>query len=183
MAVRNEDQWPRSAPIHTIAIHPGRGREEIMMRAIFMLALVGGLCFAAPAGAQTAPPGSDDNRYTFHNVDDGFVRLDTRTGQASLCGRRTVGWSCQAMPDDRAAFDEEIARLQREVATLKKALLDRGLPLPSGIRSDSPAAASTDPNTKWPGSAELDRAMTFMGQVWRRLVEMMASVQRDLNKS
>ncbi|HVY59039.1 MAG TPA: hypothetical protein VHA77_14400 [Xanthobacteraceae bacterium] len=154
-----------------------------MTRAVFILVLMGGTCLAAPLRAETAPPGSDDSRYSFHTVDDGFVRLDTRTGQASLCGRRTVGWSCQAMPDDRAAFDEEIARLQGEIAVLKRALLDRGLPLPNGVRDGSAPAGRTGADARWPGSAGLDRAMAFVGQVWRRLVEMVGSVQRDLNKS
>ena len=43
-----------------------------------------------PAGrspAQTPRPAADDGRFRFHRVDDGFLRLDTRTGQVSQCGR------------------------------------------------------------------------------------------------
>ena len=45
----------------------------------------------------------------------------TRTGQVAFCSPHTVGWACQAVPEDRAALEKEIARLQDEVASLKKA--------------------------------------------------------------
>ena len=69
----------------------------------------------------------DDGRYTFHRVGDGFVRLDSRTGQVSQCGWSAGTWSCKTVPDERTALESEIARLQNENAALKKSLLSRGL--------------------------------------------------------
>ena len=136
----------------------------------------------AGARAQGTPPDADNGRYSYNRVDDGYVRLDLRTGQVSLCTRRASGWSCQLAPDDRAAFENEIARLQAENVALKKALLERGLPLPGGV-SEPPAARAPDRDLKLPGDAEVDRAMSFIERVWRRLIEMMANIQRDLKKS
>src|SRR6478752_1447655 len=91
--------------------------------ALFTLA---GIALVGPtAWAQSPPPEGADSRYTFHRVDDGYVRLDGRTGQVSLCAQRPVGWACQAMPDERAALEAEIARLQGESAALKKELIVR----------------------------------------------------------
>jgi hypothetical protein len=149
----------------------------IRILCIVVLALAG----VTLARAQGAPPDAD-NRYSYNRVDDGYVRLDLRTGQVSLCSRRPSGWSCQLVPDDRAALEHEIARLQAEGAALKRALLDRGLPLPSGVTP--PAVAGTpDQELKVPGDAEVDRVMGFVERVWRRLIEMMANIQRDLKKS
>jgi hypothetical protein len=146
------------------------------------LLLVAGLTACVThAQAQGGPPDADNNRYSYNRVDDGYVRLDMRTGQVSLCSRGRSGWSCQLAPDDRVAFESEIARLLAENAALKKALLERGLPLPGGV--SAPAARAPEPELKLPGDAELDRAMSFIERVWRRLIEMMANIQRDLRKS
>jgi hypothetical protein len=135
---------------------------------------------APGANAQTAD--TDDSRYQFNRVEDGFLRLDLKTGQVSLCSRRTVGWSCVAVPDDRTAFDSEIARLQGENVALKKAMLARGLPLPGGVTSAAPTtppASRDDSNLKLPSNADVDRMMSAVERVWRRLVEMLMSLQKD----
>ena len=57
-----------------------------------------------------------------------------------MCNRRASGWQCQLVPDERAALEAEISRLQSDNAALKKELLSRSLPLPNGVRPDQPAA-------------------------------------------
>src|SRR5688500_2642357 len=54
----------------------------------------------AVSGTEVAPDAAD-HRYSFHRVQDNFVRLDSRTGQVSVCGRETAGWACRAVPDER----------------------------------------------------------------------------------
>jgi hypothetical protein len=141
--------------------------------------------------AAPPPPSPDDSRYSFHRMGDGFVRLDSRTGQLAQCGWAATGWSCKVVPDERAALENEIGRLQRDNAELKKSLLSRGLELPSGIVAEAPVAAPVPPanvpdtsakEPKMPSDAELDRAFSFMKNVWRRLVDMMVDLQRDIQK-
>lgn len=129
---------------------------------------------APPSGPAAPPPGlppaeADGNRFSYHRLADGFARLDLRTGQVSLCGLRSSGWACQAAPDDRAAFEAEISRLQADNVALKKALLDRGLPLPSGVKPDVPATTGEAGRTT---ESEFDRALGFIERAWRRLIEM-----------
>jgi hypothetical protein len=140
---------------------------------------------ASPAQSQDAPPpGPNSNRYTFHRIRDGFVRLDSQTGQMAQCGWNAAGWSCKAVPDERTALESEIARLQTANAALKKSLLSRGIDLPDGVRAESPAAKAPDPNSGSKGSAEgqLDRVMSYMEKVWRLLVEMMTDLKRDIQR-
>ena len=85
--------------------------------------VIAGLCLIAPALADDATPDSGGGRYTFNKVAQGFLRLDTQTGEVSVCSQRTVGWACQAVPEDRAVLENEIARLRRENAALKKDML------------------------------------------------------------
>lgn len=159
-----------------------RNREQRMVRSFLMLGLLlaaAGLAHSR-SPALDAPPESDDPRFSCHRSEDGFVRLDLRTGQVSQCARRTTGWSCLAVPDDRAALEAEIGRLQSENAALKQALLDRGLPLPGGVR---PGSARAPQDEKPSGEAEVDRVMGLVERVWRRLIELMSNLQRDLNKT
>ncbi|MBY0381234.1 MAG: hypothetical protein K2W78_04880 [Xanthobacteraceae bacterium] len=79
--------------------------------------------FAQAAFAQQAPD-SDNGRYTMSQTADGVLRLDTRTGAISTCTNKS-GWVCRVVPDERAALDIEIGRLQRDNAALKSQLADR----------------------------------------------------------
>jgi hypothetical protein len=148
-------------------------RSALALAAAFAL-------IALAAQAQSTPPETEDSRYLFNRVQDGFVRLDTRTGQVSLCSKRAVGWACQAVPEERAALESEIVRLQSQNATLKKELLARGLDLPGGVKADPPAAG--DRELRLPSDADLDRVMAFFEKAWRRLVEMMVNLQKDVLK-
>ena len=130
-------------------------------------------------------PAAEDSRYTFHRIGEGFVRLDGRTGQVAQCGWSAAGWSCSAVPDERTALESEIARLQQENVALKQSLLSRGIGLPGGVKADPPPIAKapeSEPSLKLPSEAEIDRAMAFMKNVWRRLVEMMVELQRDIQR-
>jgi hypothetical protein len=155
----------------------------------------------------------------FHRSDGGFVRLDLVTGAIASCSQNAADWTCVPGRDERAALDREIARLQRDNAALKNALLERGVPLPNDVKADAPTfpsaagggrnegapvpaetiprppqtvppTASAPPPSAKPGEperasrddAEVERIMTMMEKVWRRLVEMMMNIQRDLQK-
>lgn len=134
---------------------------------------------ATPVQAQNTPD-SADGRFTFHRADDGFLRLDGRSGQVSLCRRRSAGWECQAVPDERAALEGEIARLQTDNANLKRELLSRNLPLPGGIKPE--AFGRSDDRLQLPTDAELNRAMAFVEKVWKRMVEMIVTTQKEMSK-
>jgi hypothetical protein len=130
---------------------------------------------------QDMPGESDDARYSFSRVDEGYLRLDGRTGQVSLCTRRPAGWACQAVADDRTAFEAEIARLQGENAALKKEMLARKLPLPGTVKPDAPAAKPEEPHLALPSDTDLNRMMTFLDKMWRRLVDMIGTWRKDIS--
>src|SRR5262245_22433212 len=106
----------------------GARSEEMIRSRLLAMVLAGSALAAAAAVAQPAPPEAGDGRFTFSRADDGgYLRLDGRTGQVSLCNRRASGWQCQLVPDERVALEAEIARLQSDNAALKKELLSRNL--------------------------------------------------------
>src|SRR5262245_8087925 len=133
--------------------------------------------------AQGTPAESDDSRYTFNRADDGYLRLDGRTGQVSMCTRRSVGWTCQTVPDERAALETEIARLQTENVALKRELVARNIPLPGLVKPEPPPAPKPEePRLQLPNDADLNKVVSFVEKVWRRLVEMIATLQKDILK-
>ena len=145
---------------------------------------VAGVCLIVPAFADDTPPGAGDGRYTFNKNADGFVRLDSQTGDVSLCSKRAVGWACQAAPDERAVLEGEIARLRAQNAALKGDLLSRGLPLPPGALAEPPATGGNDLTIRLPSDAEVNRFAAYLGKVWHRLVEAIAQAQKQvLDKS
>ena len=143
-----------------------------MTRSVIILA-VAFAAFATAAQAQPAPDG-ENGRYTSSAVPDGMLRLDTRTGAVSICSRKDANWACTTVPDERAALESEIARLQRENGALKKDMLARGLPLPGGVAS-APSSSQRELNLKvpLPSDVEIDRVMSAFEKMWRRLVDMM----------
>jgi hypothetical protein len=142
-----------------------------------LLALLAALGLAAAAQAQSGAGDYEDSRYTFSRTDEGYLRLDGRTGQVSLCMRRQVGWACQVVPDERVALEAEIARLQGENVALKKELIAHNLPLPGTVR---PETIVHEPVLQLPGDAEINKVVVFIEKVWKRLVEMIASLQKDV---
>jgi hypothetical protein len=145
-----------------------------------LIVLVTAVALAVPAAHAENGPDNEDSRFSFHRVDDGYLRLDGRSGQVSMCTRRPAGWQCQAVPDERAALEAEIARLQGDNANLKKEMLARNLPLPGGAGQQS--VRSKERRLDLPSDAEVDQIMTFMEKVWKRMVDMIASTQKDMAK-
>ncbi len=160
-------------------------KTNVAVIAALLLATPG---IAAKALADDAPPPDTANgRYIFSKIADGqgsgYLRLDTETGAVAQCSQRSVGWACEAAPEDRAVLENEIARLRAENAALKKDILARGLPLPPGTMPEPPAQ-NGGPSVQLPSDADIDRVMSFVGRVWHRFVDAIQRAQKQvLNKS
>jgi hypothetical protein len=168
------------------------------MRRLAIAALLGCVVQFAAAHAQessgpSSAPNGEDARFSYHRSGEAFVRLDSRTGQVATCARGPAGWTCIAAPEERAALEAEIGRLQRDNAALKKELLSRGLPLPGGLRpdpapSDTPLAEAPRPPHPVPAppsgvESEVAKVKAFVADVWRKLVGMVADLQKDMQRS
>jgi cell division protein FtsB len=144
----------------------------------FLLAVAAVLsCAAVPALAHddANPP----LRYSFNRVGEGFLRLDNATGQVSHCSAHTVGWVCEAVPEDRAALEKEIARLQDEVTSLRKEVASLREPPPPRPPADlTPPSEKSDEAKRL--REDLEHARAAFENAWRRLVDMIVNFQKDM---
>jgi hypothetical protein len=144
------------------------------------------------AVAQTMPD-SENGRYALSPIADGAIRLDTRTGAVSTCTNTGTGWACYAVPDERAALDQEIGRLQADNEKLKAELaareptvtgkIDEPLPKTDQLKKPEPKIAESERKIEipLPSNRDMDRVMSFLEQAWRRLVEMANRMQKDVS--
>lgn len=87
---------------------------------------------AAPAVAED----TDVARFALEKTDGGFVRLDRKTGALTLCQEKDGTLTCRMAADERAAYEEDLGRLEKRVEALERSLatgrpLTKGEPLPS----------------------------------------------------
>jgi len=155
-------------------------------------ALIFGLGGIGGAAAQSISD-SENGRYALAPVADGVLRLDSRTGAVSTCSNTGTGWACYAVPDERAAFDAEIGRLQAENEKLKAELaareptvtgkIDEPLPKTDSLKKPEPKIADGERKIEipLPSDRDMERVMSFLEQAWRRLVEMANRMQKDVS--
>lgn len=149
------------------------------MRALHTVPVALLLLAAVPAVAQDRTNG----RYAIAPTADGYLKLDTRTGEVTECRRPTGGGlRCVLVPDERAALQEEIDRLARDNAALKAALTGTGVSPPESRAPDTTAPEIGPPESGAPGAGaspgspsdrEVDRALSIMERFLRRMMSVM----------
>jgi hypothetical protein len=156
------------------------------------------VCFAPVQAPAQAAPDTQMGRYTLTPMSGGFVRLDTRTGVVAHCTDKGSGWACYALPDEHAALDREIGRLQAENEQLKSQLaardadaakVPRALPgaeppkaVETGPKANGPKSTGASRNSvevPLPSDRDVDRVMSLIERAWRRLIEMAARLRND----
>lgn len=153
----------------------------------------------APVQADEIQRPTTQSRFSFSRVENGFLRLDNDNGQVAFCSAQNAGWACQPVPENRATLETEIASvqkqvaslkeleteiagLQREVASLKKEIADLKEPPPPRPPADLKPVPDkgADVTVKLPTHEDLAKARDFIEETWRRLVEMIAAMQKDV---
>jgi hypothetical protein len=173
------------------------------LRRISVFLAATAMAVAAGAARAQPMPDAENGRYALSPIADGVLRLDTRTGAVSTCTNNNgTGWACYAVPDERAAMDTEIGRLEADNEKLKAQLAARDQaqnnegpkfdePLPKTDSLKPPAQPKVADGERkieiprieipLPSDRDMDRMMSALEQAWRRLVDMANRVQKDVS--
>lgn len=105
---------------------------------------------------------NEPDRYRLEKTDDGFVRMDTRTGEMSICEERWNELVCRLAADERTAVQAEIERLQEQMearVAAAKALEDRVAALENSLAAKLEQSLPTE--------EDFNRTMGYMESFFR----------------
>lgn len=138
------------------------------MRALFIAIPV---LAAVGIGAASVVVGQErQGRFAMSPVENGFVRLDTETGDMSICTQQDGRWTCRLMEDEAKALQDEVARLRDEVSRLRAQAAAPGTAPPS----DRP-----EPKLELPSEEEIDKALDYFENIFRKLRERIDRFERE----
>lgn len=116
--------------------------------------------FLAPASAQ------DAERYTMEKSATGFVRMDRKTGEMSICDERLGQLVCKVAADERKAFNDEIERLQTRLTDLEARV----------------AALESRPSDALPSKESFEKSLGYMEKFFRRFMDIVKDLEQDWRK-
>ncbi len=121
----------------------------------------------SPVAASVAAA-ADGPRYTMEKSATGYVRMDTRTGEMSICEERSGQLVCKLAADERSAFQTDIERLEARVESLDARVAE--------LERRSPAAP---PESGLPSEEEFNRTMSYMERFFRGFAGIVKELQED----
>lgn len=136
--------------------------QKIMMVCLLPLAI--GL--GTPHAMAQEP---DAQRFSLERTDNGVIRLDRQTGAMALCAERGGTLTCRMAADERAAYDDELSRLEKRVAALEKQVAGG---LPAGPQSGA-----------LPSDTEIDRSIGIMERFMRAFFGLVQEFQAEEQKT
>jgi len=102
-----------------------------------------------------------EGRYRMDKTESGLVRLDTVTGEVSLCREQEGQIVCRMAADERAAFEKELDLLTARVEALEKAA----------------ATGQTAVKPTLPTDEEIDRTMSIMEKMMQRFMGIVKNLE------
>lgn len=130
----------------------------IKLAAVVLLSL-----FVASALGQDRRTG----RYAFVPAEQGTLRLDTETGDVSLCSGTGEALTCRPLHGDRASSEAKM-RLERRVAELERRM--------SALEREPSAEADL------PDDATIDRMMVLSERIMRRFFGIVRDIKQDFEQ-
>lgn len=106
---------------------------------------------------------TDSDRYSLEKSESGFVRLDRQTGTVTLCTEANGTLTCRMAADERAAYDEDLGRLEERVEALERQMAN-GAPARGG---------------DLPSDTEIDRSIGIMERFMRAFFNLVQEFQGE----
>lgn len=107
---------------------------------------------------------SSDERFRLERTDNGYVRLDMRTGRVSTCHERGDQLVCRMATEDRAAYEHSIEALESRVEALEARI--------AALETRQPAASL-------PSEEEFEQTLGYMERFFRRFMGIVRDLERN----
>lgn len=134
------------------------------------------LAVCGPAFATGDRPG----RYSMSPAEGGgIVRLDTETGQMSLCQRRDGEWACRDMAEPSGGLSAEIERLRAENLRLKAEIRQMEEIMLGDKKDEGTRRQGRGLEFKLPSEQDVDSAMDYVSRMLRKFREKMKELEAD----
>lgn len=117
-----------------------------------------------PANAQ----GTD--RYTMEKSANGYIRMDRKTGEMSICEERSGQLVCKLAADERSAFQDEVDRLQDRLAGLENRV------------AEMETAWRLNPQNVLPTEEDFEKSLGYMERFFRRFMDIVKDFDQDWRK-
>lgn len=130
-------------------------------------------CFIWSASAllafalSTAPSLAQEQRYQLEKTPNGYVRMDSSSGEMSICEERGAQLVCRVAADERTALQDEVDRLRRDLADLQKRV-DRIEGNPAGKTSSG-----------LPSEEEFEKSLSYMERFFRSFMGIVKEQERE----
>ncbi|MDG4883585.1 hypothetical protein [Mesorhizobium sp. WSM4884] len=121
------------------------------------------LCSLVAASAYS----EETDRYRLEKSANGYVRMDTQTGAMSICEERSGQLVCKMAADERAAFQEEIDRLQSSVKALDERV----------ARLENTPSARLESNL--PSEEDFNKTMSYMERFFRSFMDIVKDMDKE----
>ena len=126
--------------------------------------LIPALAMTGIAGLASA---EEAERYRLEKSDTGYVRMDTVTGEMSICEERSGQLVCKLAADERAAFQTDIDRLQAKLDGVEG-------------RVAKLEARPSIPETLLPTDEQVDKGIDIMEKFFRSFMGIVKDLDKDV---
>jgi flagellar motility protein MotE (MotC chaperone) len=109
----------------------------------------------------------EPERYRLEKTDNGYVRMDTKTGAMSLCEERSGQLVCKLAADERVAMQDEIERLQSSLKSVEERVTKLEGSLPARIDSALPT------------EEDFEKSLGYMERFFRRFMGIAKDMEKE----
>ncbi|MGF7008062.1 hypothetical protein [Aminobacter sp. BE322] len=128
--------------------------------AILLVPLLAGLGMGNASAAEV-------QRYQMEKTEKGYVRMDTQTGEMSICEDRDGQLVCKLAADERSALQDEIDRLQTELKDLDQRVVKLEGSLAQKFESTLPS------------EEEFEKTMGYMERFFRSFLGIVKDFENE----
>ncbi|MFC6488843.1 hypothetical protein [Nitratireductor sp. GCM10026969] len=129
-------------------------------------AALAGLFLLTPGILAAQEAGAGGERYLLEKTDNGYLRMDARTGAMALCRERSGEFVCTPAADERRPDDPRIEALRERIAALE-------------ARVEALEGGAGEETTGLPSEEEFERTLGLMERFFRRFMDVVRGFEEE----